>query len=115
TGGTRPAADLPGAAAPTGAGTQVFYHRNLATYFMKRRDYAQAAEQLRLANERQKLPKNYQLLSEAYLGMGKQDLALAALEEGLRAMESMDAESVLWMVQLSLSRPDGRAIATDIT
>ncbi len=99
---------------PPGAETQVFYHRNLATYFMKRRDYAQAAEQLRLANERQKLPKNYQLLSEAYLGMGKQDLALAALEEGLRTMESMDPESVLWMVQLALSRNGGHDVATDI-
>jgi len=104
-----------GAVSPgTVAGTQVFYHRNLATYFMKRRDYEQAAEQLRLANDRQKLPKNYQLLSEAYLGMGRQDLALAALEEGLRTMESMDPESVLWMVQLALSRPDGRDIAADI-
>ena len=48
-----------GASGGPGATTQVFYHRNLATYFMKRRDYGQAAEQLRLANERQKLPKNY--------------------------------------------------------
>src|SRR5437773_2021747 len=81
---------------------------------MKRRDYTQAAEQLRLANERQKLPKNYQLLSEAYLGLGQHDLALGALEEGLRTMESMDPESVLWMVQLALSRPGGRDIAADI-
>ena len=97
-----------------GAETQVFYHRNLATYFLKRRDYGQAVEQLRLANERQKLPKNYQLLSEAYLGLGKEDLALAALEEGLRTMEAMDPESVLWMVQLALSRKGGRDMATDI-
>src|SRR5262245_5952638 len=104
-----------GAGAATAyAGTQVFYHRNLAPYFLKRRDYGRASEQLRLANERQKLPKNYQLLSEAYLGMGRQDLALGALEEGMRAMESMDAESVLWMVQLALSGPNGQAIATDI-
>jgi tetratricopeptide (TPR) repeat protein len=103
-----------GASGGPGATTQVFYHRNLATYFMKRRDYTQAAEQLRLANERQKLPKNYQLLSEAYLGLGQHDLALGALEEGLRTMESMDPESVLWMVQLALSRPGGRDIASDI-
>ena len=103
-----------GASGGPGATTQVFYHRNLATYFMKRRDYTQAAEQLRLANERQKLPKNYQLLSEAYLGLGQHDLALGALEEGLRTMESMDPESVLWMVQLALSRPGGRDIAADI-
>src|SRR5262249_51692339 len=129
-GGARPAdvASIPGAPPPAirhsgdagagaagpGASTQVFYHRNLATYFMKRRDYAQAAEQLRLANERQRLPKNYQLLSEAYLGLGQPDLALGALEEGLRTMESMDPESVLWMVQLALSRQNGRAVASDI-
>src|SRR3989454_3913229 len=97
-----------------GAETQVFYYRNLATYFLKRRDYGQAVEQLRLANERQKLPKNYQLLSEAYLGLGQQDLALGALEEGLRTMESMDPESVLWMGQLALSRRGGRDVASDI-
>jgi tetratricopeptide (TPR) repeat protein len=103
-----------GASDGAGATTQVFYHRNLATYFMKRRDYAQAAEQLRLANERQKLPKNYQLLSEAYLGLGQPDLALGALEEGLRTMESMDPESVLWMVRLALSKKEGRVMASDI-
>ncbi|HYS77508.1 MAG TPA: alkaline phosphatase family protein, partial [Candidatus Dormibacteraeota bacterium] len=93
----------PGPPGGEGADTQVFYHRNLATYFLKGRDYARAAEQLRLANERQRLPKNYQLLSEAYLGLGRPDQALGALEEGLRTMQAMDPESVLWIVQIALS------------
>lgn len=87
----------------SGADTQVFYHRNLATYFLKQQDYTRAAEQLRLANDRQRLGKNYQLLAEALLGLGKQDEALAALEEGLRALDTMDPESVLFMVQIQLA------------
>ncbi len=96
-----------GAAPASGAGTQVFYHRNLATYFLKRKDYSRAAEQLLLANERQKLPKNYQMLSEAYLGMGQTDEAIAALEEGFRATGGMDPEAVLWLVQVRLSGAGG--------
>jgi len=103
----------PGPPGGAGADTQVFYHRNLATYFLKGRDYARAAEQLRLANERQRLPKNYQLLSEAYLGLGRPDQALDALEEGLRTLEAMDPESVLWIVQIALSGKDGRRTALD--
>ncbi|MGH9797846.1 MAG: tetratricopeptide repeat protein, partial [Candidatus Polarisedimenticolia bacterium] len=90
-----------------GAETQVFYHRNLATYFLKRKDYARAAEQLRLANERQKLGKNYQLLAEARAGMGRPVEAIAALEEGLREVPAMDPESVLWGVQVALAGAGG--------
>jgi tetratricopeptide (TPR) repeat protein len=96
-----------GAGSAKGAGTLVFYHRNLATYFMKRRDYAQAAEQLRLANQRQKLPKTYQMLSEAYLAMGHADQAVTILHEGMKAIELMDPETVLWLVQIHLSGPGG--------
>jgi tetratricopeptide (TPR) repeat protein len=104
-----------GAPPPSGpeADTQVFYHRNLATYFMKRKDYPSAAKQLRLANERQKLPKTYQLLSEALLGMGEPRQAIATLEEGLRTLDAMDPESVLWIVQVCLSEPGGRGAALD--
>jgi len=115
-----PAGAAPGAPSPAGAATsgpeadtQVFYHRNLATYFMKRRDYPSAAKQLRLANEKQKLPKTYQLLSEALLGMGEPRQAIAALDEGLRTLDAMDPESVLWIVQLCLSEPGGRPAALD--
>jgi len=101
------------AGAAPGAQTQVFYHRNLATYFLKRQDYAKAAEQLRLANEREKLPKTYQMLSEAYAGLGKVDQAIAALEDGLRSLENMDSEAVLWLVRIDLSRPGGREVALD--
>jgi len=115
-----PAGAAAGSSSPAGAAasgpeadTQVFYHRNLATYFMKRRDYPGAAKQLRLANEKQKLPKTYQLLSEALLGMGEPRQAIAALEEGLRTLDAMDPESVLWIVQLCLSEPGGRPAALD--
>jgi len=109
-----PPAPAPGAG-PGGAGeqTQVFYHRNLATYFLKRQAYAKAVEQLRLANEREKLPKNYQMLSEAYFGLGRIEEAIAALEEGFKALDNMDPESVLWTVRIELSRPGGRAAALD--
>lgn len=112
---TPPSGAAPGAAPPSGpeADTQVFYHRNLATYFMKRKDYPSAAKQLRLANDKQKLPKTYQLLSEALLGMGEPRQAIAALEEGLRTLDAMDPESVLWIVQLCLSEPGGRPAALD--
>ncbi|MBI4169407.1 MAG: alkaline phosphatase family protein, partial [Acidobacteria bacterium] len=116
TGETAPAAAIAGAAGPPQApadDTQVFYHRNLATYFLKRADYIRAAEQLRMANQRQKLPKNYQMLAEACVGLGRQDEAIAALQEGLRTIESMDPESVLWIVQLRLSSASGRSAAID--
>jgi len=108
-----PTAGPPSPPGAPGADTQVFYHRNLATYFLKRRDYARAAEQLQLANERQRLPKNYQLLSESYLGLGRPDQALQALEEGLRTLDAMDPESVLWIVQIALSGKGGRPAALD--
>jgi tetratricopeptide (TPR) repeat protein len=117
-GGTGAGGDAPGPAStdPPSAGgpvaeTQVFYHRNLATYFLKRKDYARAAEQLRLANERQKLGKNYQLLAEARAGMGQPVEAIAALEEGLRELPAMDAESVLWGVQVALAGAGGKDAA----
>ncbi|HEU4403079.1 MAG TPA: tetratricopeptide repeat protein, partial [Candidatus Polarisedimenticolia bacterium] len=97
-----------------GAATQVFYHRNLATYFLKQQAYAKAAEQLLLANERQRLPKNYQMLAEAYSGMGRTDEAIAALERGLKEVEGMDPESVLWMVQIRLASPSGRTAALGV-
>jgi len=97
------AANTGAGVADAGADTQVFYHRNLATYFLKQKDYARAAEQLRLANERQRLGKNYQLLAEALLGLGKREEALAALEEGLRTLDSMDPESVLFLVRIRLA------------
>jgi tetratricopeptide (TPR) repeat protein len=94
-----------GGAGP-GADTQVFYHRNLATYYLKQQDFVRAAEQLRLANARQRLGKNYQLLAEALLGMGRRDEALSTLEEGLETLDSMDPESVLYMVRIALGDAD---------
>jgi tetratricopeptide (TPR) repeat protein len=117
-GGRTTLASAAGAPPPepaTGAGatetTQVFYHRNLATYFLKRQDYARAAEELRLANERQKLPKNYQMLSEALLGLGQRDEARAALVASLDDLPQSDPEPVLWLVQIELEEEGGRARA----
>jgi len=107
---------ISGTGAAAGAGTaaettQVFYHRNLATYFLKRQEYARAADELRLANERQKLPKTYQMLSEALLGLGRRDEAKAALAASLDDLPQSDPEPVLWLVQLDLQDADGRAPA----
>ncbi|HYV84632.1 MAG TPA: alkaline phosphatase family protein [Patescibacteria group bacterium] len=95
-----------GATAPAET-TQVFYHRNLATYFLKRKDYAHAAEQLLLANERQPLPKTYEMLSEAYLGMGRTPDAVTALRSALDASPDATPEPVLWLVQLRLQDAGG--------
>src|SRR6185436_13716522 len=104
----------PGAAEATAAAdTLVFYHRNLATYFMKRREYPQAVEQLRLANERQRLPKTYQMLSEALLLMGRRDEAEAALRASLDDLPISDPEPVLWLVRLGLAGSGGRAAAEE--
>jgi tetratricopeptide (TPR) repeat protein len=121
---TRPtnggASEVAGAASRDGAGaqrpaeeTQVFYHRNLATYFLKRKDYRHAAEQLLLANERQKLPKTYELLSEAYLGMGRTADAVTALRAALDSSPDATPEPVLWLVQLRIQELGGVSAAAE--
>ncbi|HUD71564.1 MAG TPA: alkaline phosphatase family protein [Dongiaceae bacterium] len=103
--------DAPATAAPDASETLVFYHRNLATYFMKRREYPQAVDQLRLANQRQRLPKTYQMLSEALLLMGRRDEAEAALRASLDDLPASDPEPVLWLVRLGLAGSGGRGAA----
>jgi tetratricopeptide (TPR) repeat protein/arylsulfatase A-like enzyme len=96
--------------------TQVFYHRNLATYFLKRRDYERAIEELRLANARQPLPKTDEMLAEAYLGLGRPQEAQAALKSLLGAHADLDPEPVLWLVRLAADSGGaaaGRTIATE--
>jgi tetratricopeptide (TPR) repeat protein len=83
--------------------TTVSYHRNLATYYLSRGEHRKAIEELNEANRREKLPKSYAMLSEAYTALGQRREALAALEEGWRQVpEAMAPDSVLWYVQLSL-------------
>jgi tetratricopeptide (TPR) repeat protein len=89
--------------------TQVFYHRNLATYFFKQRDYAHAVEELLRANERQRLPKTDEMLAEAYLGLGRKAEAMAAIRDGLEAHPTADAEPVLWLARLQIVDPGGAA------
>ena len=114
-GDARGVADVarPGGAAAPAEETQVFYHRNLATYFLKRKDYARAAEQLVLANQRQKLPKTYEMLSEAYLGMGRTADALTALRAALDESPDATPEPVLWLVQLQLQETGGAPAAAE--
>jgi len=114
------AAATGGAAGAGGAAasedTQVFYHRNLATYFLKRRDYERAIEELRLANARQPLPKTDEMLAEAYLGLGRPQEAQAALKSLLAAHADLDPEPVLWLVRLATGSggaASGRAVAAE--
>ena len=97
-----------GAGGPAAAeDTQVFYHRNLATYFLKRRDYERAIAELNLANARQPLPKTDEMLAEAYLGLGRPAEAQAALRSLLAAHADLDPEPVLWLVRLEAGAPGG--------
>jgi tetratricopeptide (TPR) repeat protein len=99
------------------ADTQVFYHRNLATYFLKQRDYQRAIDELHLANARQPLPKTDEMLAEAYLGLGKPQEAQAALKSLLAAHADLDPEPVLWLVRLAAGGSGGassaRAVAAE--
>jgi tetratricopeptide (TPR) repeat protein len=111
---SKPAPGSPTGGAPAPAEeTQVFYHRNLATYFLKRKDYPHAAEQLLLANQRQKLPKTCEMLSEAYLGMGRESDAVAALRDALDSSPDATPEPVLWLVQLRLQETGGAQSAAE--
>jgi len=106
-GGANPAGGGPAAAADT----QVFYHRNLATYFLKQRNYERAIEELHLANARQPLPKTDEMLAEAYLGLGRPEEARAALTSLLAAHAELDPEPVLWLVRLAAGGSGGAASA----
>jgi len=101
------ATGAPGAAADT----QVFYHRNLATYFLKRRDYRRAIEELQQANARQRLPKTDEMLAEAWLGLGRPDEAGTAIRAALAAHPDLDPEPVLWLVRLGAGGAGGAAAA----
>jgi predicted AlkP superfamily phosphohydrolase/phosphomutase/tetratricopeptide (TPR) repeat protein len=93
--------------------TLAFYHRNLAIYFLKRREYASAAEELLSANARQRLPKTYQLLAQAYMSMHRTEDAIGAMHEGLEIFDTLDPETVLWLVRIRLFGPGGRAAAEE--
>ena len=87
--------------------TTVSYHRNLATYYLTRRNYEKAIRELLEANRRQKLPKSYAMLAEAYDALGRKQEALAALEEGWIAVpEAMADDSILWYVQMAVDTGD---------
>jgi tetratricopeptide (TPR) repeat protein len=90
-----------------GEETTVSYHRNLATYYLSRRDYEKAIQELTLANLREKLPKSYAMLAEALDALGRKREALAALQEGWKAVpDAMAEDSILWYVQMSVDLGD---------
>ena len=87
--------------------TPVTYHRNMATYYLNRREYAKAIAELEEANRREKLPKTYAMLAESLDALGKKQEAMAALEEGWKEVSrGMEADSILWYVQLAVETGD---------
>ena len=111
-GGVESLAPGAGGADDTGepATTQVFYHRNLATYHVKQGQFIEAERELLAANERQPLPKTYSMLSEVRAAEGRLAEAAAALEDGWSTIpEQMDPHTALWIVELHLRRGDRAA------
>jgi len=92
------------------ASTQVFYHRNLATYHIKQGQLADAERELLTANERQPFPKTYSMLSEVRAAQGRLAEAAAALEDGWTTIpEQMDPHTALWIVELYVRLGDRTA------
>ncbi|MCI0657171.1 MAG: alkaline phosphatase family protein, partial [Acidobacteria bacterium] len=90
--------------------TTVSYHRNLATYYLSRREYEKAIQELDQANLREKLPKSYAMQAEALDALGRKREALATLQEGWNAVpDAMAVDSILWYVQIAvdLGNPAG--------
>jgi predicted AlkP superfamily phosphohydrolase/phosphomutase/tetratricopeptide (TPR) repeat protein len=96
-----------------GIETLAFYHRNLAIYFLKRKEHSRAAQELLSANARQRLPKTYQLLAQTYMSLGRTQDAIRAMHDGLEIFEALDAETVLWLVRIHLDGDGGRAAADE--
>jgi tetratricopeptide (TPR) repeat protein len=95
------------------AETQVFYHRNLATYYMKQGNLEAAESELVAANGIKKLSKTYAMLGQVRAERGRFLDAASAIEEGLREIpEQMSPDSVLWMVEMLL-KADRPAEAAD--
>jgi tetratricopeptide (TPR) repeat protein len=103
----------PAALVSPGEDTTVSYHRNLATYYLSHRSFDKAIAELTEANRREKLPKSYAMLAEAYDALGRKREALGALRDGWELLpDSMAADSILWYVQMSADlgeRAEGRS------
>lgn len=86
------------------------YWRNLSTWFMNEDRFEEAEETLLKANQVERLPKTYWLLSESRAARGDLAGAIAALEEGFAAMpDRMTASNLVWLVELNLKRQDSDA------
>lgn len=97
------AAESSTATAGDASQTQVYYHRNLATFHMKQGNLAGAEQELLLANERQPFPKTYAMLGEVRAAQGRFAEAANAIEEGYREIPTlMEPESLLWLVEMYL-------------
>ncbi|HEX6851575.1 MAG TPA: alkaline phosphatase family protein [Candidatus Polarisedimenticolaceae bacterium] len=118
---TAPAATGAATAPETAAGgdasqTQVYYHRNLATYHRKQGNLAAAEQELLLANERQPFPKTYAMLGEVRASQGRFAEAAEAIEEGYRTIPSMmEPESLLWLVEMYLRAGNPGAAGTVVS
>jgi tetratricopeptide (TPR) repeat protein len=98
------AGDVAGAPAED---TPVTFHRNMATYYLGRKEYAKAIGELVEANRREKLPKTYAMLAESLDALGKKKEAIAALEAGWKeTAKGMEPDSILWYVQLAVDTGD---------
>jgi tetratricopeptide (TPR) repeat protein len=98
------------------ASTQVYYHRNLATYHIKQGEYGDAERELLVANERQPLPKTYSMLSEVRAAQNRFSEAAVALEDGWSKIpEQMDPHTILWIVELHLRGADRAAAQHAVT
>lgn len=101
------AAAPPSSAEVAAEETAVSYHRNLATYYLSRREYENAIRELDQANLKEKLPKSYAMLAEAYDALGRKREALVALQDGWKSVPDVMAEdSILWYVQLAVDLGD---------
>lgn len=107
TGGVPADAAAPADPAAEGAETQFYYHRNLAVAHMRQGRWKNAEAELLLANERKPYAKTFAMLSEVRAAQGRYADAIAALEAGWETVgDSMEGESLLWIVELRLLAGD---------
>jgi tetratricopeptide (TPR) repeat protein len=101
--GTEPTGDPPAGEADT----QVYYHRNMATFHIKQRRFADAETELLEANRRKLFPKTFEMLAEVRAAQSRFSEAASALEEGWRELpDQMSPESLLWMAEMHLKAAD---------
>lgn len=87
--------------------TQYYYHRNLATSYIRQGRFKEAEAELEAANARYVSGKTYEMLSQVRATMGHLAEAARTLEEGWeKTPESMNPQSLAWIVDLHLMNGD---------